>query len=500
MSVLSLERRHAPEWVILSIACVGQFMVVLDASVVNVALPSIGRDLHYSATGLQWVVNAYVLTFAGFLLLGGRAADIFGRRKVYISGMALFALASLVGGFAQNTAWLTSARALQGVGAAIVSPATLTILVTTFSGVRLVRAIGIWSAVGGAGGAAGVVLGGVLTSELSWRWVLFINVPIGAAALAGAVVFLSEARRPSGKRMDIAGAVTVTAGLATLVYAVVGTDAHPWGSARTLVTLGVAAVFLALFVLVELRLASSPLVPFRLFRSRALAGANLVMLLVGATFFSMWYFLSLFLQDVLGQDPLKAGLSFFPMGIVIVIGAQISARLVPKLGIRPLLLIGTTFTASGFAWMTQIHAGASYWTHVFGPGCLVSLSLGILFTPLASAATSGVSQVEAGLASGLLNTSRQIGGSVGLAALATIASARTRSLLAHGHVSLPVALASGYQRAFALAACIGVLGFCGAFIVPMLRKPEPQVGEEPVVLPADAGAPVGSVPEASAAS
>lgn len=500
MPVLSLERRHAPEWVILSLACVAQFMVVLDASVVNVALPSIGRDLHYSATGLQWVVNAYVLTFAGFLLLGGRAADIFGRRRIYLFGLALFSVASLVGGFAQNAAWLTSARALQGVGAAVISPATLTIIVTTFSGTRLVRSIGIWSAVGGAGGAAGVVLGGILTSELSWRWVLFINVPIGAAALVGGLVFLSEARRPTAKRMDIAGAVTATAGLATLVYAVVGTDTHPWGSAQTLSTLGAAAVLLALFVAIELRFASSPLVPFGLFRSRALAGANLVMLLVGAAFFSMWFFLSLFVQDVLGEDPLRAGMAFFPMGIAIIIGAQISSRLVPKLGIRPLLLVGTAITASGFAWLSQIHAGDSYWTHVFGPGCIVSFSLGILFTPLASAATSGVSQTEAGLASGVLNTSRQIGGSVGLAALATIASARTHSLLAHGHVSVPVALASGYQRAFAVAACLGVLGFCGAFIVPKLRRPEPQGEQEPVAVGAGAGQSVGSVSEAAAAS
>ena len=276
MPVLSLERRHAPDWLILSIACVAQFMVVLDASVVNVALPSIGRDLHYSSTGLQWVVNAYVLTFAGFLLLGGRAADIFGRRRVYLFGLTLFSVASLVGGFAQNTAWLTSARALQGVGAAVISPATLTIIVTTFSGTRLVRSIGVWSAVGGAGGAAGVVLGGILTSELSWRWVLFINVPIGAAAILAAVVFLSEARRPNAKRMDIAGAVTATAGLAALVYAVVSTDTHSWGSTQTLATLGVAAALLGLFVAIELRIAKSPLVPFGLFRSRALAGANVV--------------------------------------------------------------------------------------------------------------------------------------------------------------------------------------------------------------------------------
>jgi EmrB/QacA subfamily drug resistance transporter len=500
MPVRFLERRNAPEWLILSLACTAQFMVVLDASVVNVALPSIGRDLHYSTIGLQWVVNAYVLTFAGFLLLGGRAADIFGRRKIYISGLALFSAASLVGGFAQNAAWLTTARALQGVGGAVLSPSTLTIIVTTFSGTRLVRAIGVWSAVGGAGGAAGVALGGVLTSELSWRWVLYINVPIGAAAMLVALVFLSEARRPSGKRMDVAGALTATAGLATLIYGVVNTDTHPWGSGRTLGTLGLAAILLGLFVVIERRWATSPLVPFSVFRSRALTGANLVMLLIGAAFFSMWYFLSLFMQDVLGYDPLRAGLSFLPMGLAIIVGSQISARVLPRTGVRPLLLVGTAITGAGFAWLTQIHAGVSYWGHLFGPGCVVSFSLGILFTPLATAATAGVNQADAGLASGVLNTSRQVGGSIGLAALATAATARTRDLLAQGHVATRVAVASGFQRAFAIAAVLGALGFAGSFIVPKLARPAASAGahDESVPVMTGAGESVGSAAEVTA--
>src|SRR5580700_530969 len=271
------DRPSAPEWVILAIACVAQFMVVLDVSIVNVALPPIGRALHYSPTGLQWVVNAYVLTFAGFLLLGGRAADLFGRRRIYLFGLALFTLASLMGGVAQNEAWLTTARAIQGVGGAFLSPATLTIIVTTFTGLRRARAIGIWSAVAGAGGAAGSILGGVLTAELSWRWVLFVNIPIGVAGIAAAMRFLSEARQDGpvqvrGK-LDVRGAVTVTAGLAALVYAVVGTDTHSWLSAQTLSMLGASVVLLGLFVLTE-RSAAAPLVPFRLFRSRAVTGAN----------------------------------------------------------------------------------------------------------------------------------------------------------------------------------------------------------------------------------
>src|SRR5947209_8068492 len=258
--------RTTPDWVVLAIACVAQFMVVLDVSIVNVALPSIGRDLKFSPTGLQWVVNAYVLTFAGFLLLGGRAADLFGRRRIYLFGMALFTGASLIGGFAQNSTWLTVARAVQGVGGAFLSPATLTIIVTTFSGARMAKALGVWSAVAGGGGAAGSVLGGVLTAEISWRWILFVNIPIGVAAGLAAITFLSEARRDeaarAGTRLDVGGAVTVTAGLGALVYAIVGTSTHPWGSAYTLTILAVAAVLLGIFAMLERRVAV-PLVPFR---------------------------------------------------------------------------------------------------------------------------------------------------------------------------------------------------------------------------------------------
>jgi EmrB/QacA subfamily drug resistance transporter len=467
--------RLVPDWVILTIACVAQFMVVLDVSIVNVALPSIGRDLHYSPTGLQWVVNAYVLTFAGFLLLGGRAADLFGRRRVYLFGLGLFTLASLAGGLAQNAAWLTTARAVQGIGGAFLSPATLTILVTTFSGVRLVKALGVWSAVAGAGGAAGVILGGVLTAELSWRWVLFVNIPIGIVATVAALLYLTEAKRATrdenSARLDIGGAITVTAGLGALIFAIVGTDTHPWGSAYTLTILAVAAVLLGIFAFIELKVAHTPLVPFRLFRSRSVSGSNVVMFLVGAGFFSMWYFLSLYLQNVLGYGALKAGLAFLPMAIAIIIGSQISARLLPKLGVRPLLLVGTALMAVGFAWLTQIGAQSNYWAHVFGPGCIISLAIGLLFTPLASAATTGVHFTEAGLASGVLNTARQMGGSLGLAILATIAIDHTHAILGQAHASgsttsAAAALTAGYARAFGVAAVFAVVAFAASFIVP----------------------------------
>jgi EmrB/QacA subfamily drug resistance transporter len=479
-------RPPAHTGLILAIACVGQFMVILDVSIVTVALPSIGRDLHYSATGLQWVVNAYVLTFAGFLLLGGRAADLFGQRRVYLAGMALFTVASLAGGIATDSAWLTAARAVQGIAGAVLSPATLTIIITTFSADRRARALGIWSSVAGAGGAAGSILGGVLTSALSWRWVLFVNIPIGVAAVAGAMAWLPESRDRVGRgvaaRLDIGGAVAVTAGLGTLIYAIIGTDTHPWGSTRTLSLLGVAAVLLALFALIELRLAGAPLIRFGLFRSRSLSGANIVMFLIGAAFFSMWYFLSLYLQDVLGDSALKTGLAFLPMGVTIMIGAQASSRILPRVGVRPLLQAGTLVAAGGFGWLSAISPHASYWTHVFGPGCLISLALGLLFTPLAAAATAGVAVREAGLASGVLNTARQIGGSLGLAVLATIATDRTRAALAGGRpvVSQAAALNDGYSRAFEVAAGLTLAAFAASFIVPAIRaRSAPAAGARP---------------------
>jgi EmrB/QacA subfamily drug resistance transporter len=480
--------RHVPDGVILAIACVAQFMVVLDVSIVNVALPSIGRDLHYTPSGLQWVVNAYVLTFAGFLLLGGRAADLFGRRRVFLFGLGLFTLASLAGGVAQNSAWLTTARAAQGVGGALLSPATLTIIVTTFAPQRRAWALGIWSAVAGAGGAAGSILGGVLTSTLSWRWVLFVNIPIGVAGIIAGLLWLTESRSSDrggpAPRLDVAGAVAVTLGLGALIYAIVGTETHAWGSAQTLILLAAAAALLAVFAVIELRFARTPLVPFGLFRSRSVTGANIVMFLVGAAFFAMWYFLSLYLQNVLGYSALRAGMAFLPMALTIIIGAQASSRLIPRLGGRPLLLAGTVLATAGFAWLSRIAPAASYWQHVFGPGCIIALALGLLFTPLAAAATTGVSFSEAGLASGVLNTSRQIGGSLGLAVLATIATDRTHSMLtgpanaqadaagagAQHSAAISAALNDGYSRAFEVAAAMTLAAFVASFVVPAIRN------------------------------
>ena len=483
----ALKREGASDNVILALACLAQFMVVLDVSIVNVALPQIGRQLHYSSVGLQWVVNAYVLTFAGFLLLGGRAADLFGRKAVFLAGLGVFSLASLAGGLAQSAGELTAARAVQGLGGAILSPTSLTIITTTFNdGRSRTRAIGIWSSVAGAGGATGALFGGILTGYLSWRWVLFVNVPIGAIAVVLSALYLTEARRPVAGRLDIAGAITATGGLALLVYAIVSTDTHPWGSSRTILLLVGAVVLLGVFLFIQARVASDPLMPLSLFRSRALSAANLTMLLLGACFFSMWYFLTLYLQEVHGYGPLKAGLLFLPMGLAIVAGAQVSIRLISLLGATRVLMLGLALAAGGFLWISHITASSTYLAGVL-PGTLcTSFGVGLSFTPLAQSATSGVPFQLAGLASGLLNTSRQVGGSIGLAALATVATARTHSVV-HS-VSLKQALTSGYDRAFLIASVVTLVALAVVFFIPATRRTAPQAAPAPDLQPTVASA------------
>ncbi|HUZ43008.1 MAG TPA: MFS transporter [Acidimicrobiales bacterium] len=485
---------------ILALACLAQFMVVLDVSIVNVALPSIRSDLHFSASGLQWVVNAYVLTFAGFLLLGGRAADLFGRRRIFVLGLGLFSLSSLAGGLADSSNMLTAARAAQGLGGAILSPATLTIIMTTFDeGAARNRALGTWSSVAGAGGAAGGILGGVLTNYLSWRWVLFVNVPIGAVAIAAGLAYLTEGRRPTEARsLDVAGAITVTAGLAALVYAIVDTATVPWGSVRTLGVLGVAVVLLGAFAVIQMR-SAAPLVPLGLFRSRTLAAANVVMLLTGAIFFSFWYFLSLYMQSVLGYGPLKAGGAFLPMAVCIILGAQISSRVMGHAGARPILVVGIVMSAGGFFWMGHLGLHSHYPSGILVPGILVSVGVGLCFTPLAAVATSGVHYTQAGLASGLLNTSRQVGGSIGLAALATLAADRTDALVRGGaavtlvHGAQPAvvgrALTSGYDRAFLVGSLVSLLAAAVGLTIPDIRRRNPAA--EPARIAVGAPTPVG---------
>jgi len=463
--------RHAPDWMILSIACIAQFMVVLDVSIVNVALPSMGRDLHFTYSSAQWVINAYVLTFAGFLLLGGRAADYFGRRNVYLTGIVVFTLASIGAGLAQTGAEMVTIRAIQGVGGAILSPATLTIIVTTFHGSRLPKAIGTWSAVAGAGGAAGALLGGILTGLASWRWIFFINVPFGLVAGGAAFLYLREMRnKDADSKLDITGAVLVTGGLASVIYAVVNTTTHAWASSFTLSWLLAGLALIVLFLFWERRIASNPLVPFRIFKSRALTVANGVMVLVGGVFFAMWYFLTYYFQLVLGYGALRAGFAFVPMAIGIIAGAQISSRVLTKTGVRPLLQVGAALATIGFFWLSLIQPTSSYWGSVFVPGLLTAFAMGVLFAPLATSATSSVERADAGLASGILNTSRQVGGSLALAILATVATDRTTSFFHHPITgrAVGVALTAGYQRAFQISAVITIVALAITFALPRL--------------------------------
>ncbi|HEV7460855.1 MAG TPA: MFS transporter [Solirubrobacteraceae bacterium] len=465
MDSTSSDRRR---WIALGLLATAQFVVVLDASIVNVALPSIGRALHFTQDSLSWVVNAYVLTFGGFLLLGGRLADLLGRRRVFIAGLIVFAGASLAGGLAQSEAWLIAARAVQGLGAAILSPAALSIVTNTFKeGAERNRALGVWGAVAGSGGAAGVLLGGILTDSLGWEWVLYVNFPIGILAAFLAPRLIDESRAEGERRaFDVAGAVTVTAGLSLLVYALVDAQNAGWGSLQTVGLLGVSVALLAAFTAIELR-SAAPLVPFRIFRSRTLTGANISGLLVGASLFSMFFFISLYMQQVLGYGPLKAGISYLPLAGTIIVSAGIASQLVTRLGFKPVLLSGFVFIAAGLIWFGQVSWNGAFAADILGPSLLAAVGLGLSFVSVTIAAVGGVAEREAGLASGLINTSQQIGGALGLAVLATIANARTSDVMttAHGPNALKQALTDGFQSAFLTGAGFAVLGFVLALVL-----------------------------------
>ncbi|MFC9648203.1 MULTISPECIES: MFS transporter [unclassified Streptomyces] len=429
-------------WAVLLAACAGQFLVVLDVSVVNVALPSMRADLGLSGTGLQWVLNAYSIAFAGFMLLGGRAADLFGRKAMFLTGLTVFTLASLAGGLAQEGWQLLAARAVQGLGAAVLAPATLTILTSAVpEGVARTRAIGTWSAVGAGGGAAGGLVGGVLTDLLSWRWVLLINVPVGVLVLACAALWLTESRTERVRRLDLPGAVLVTAGLATVAYGIVQTEEQGWGAAATLLPLLGGALLLGAFVAVEAR-AKAPLMPLGLFRVRAVSAANAAMFVCGAASFAMWFFMTVYAQNVLGYTPLDAGLALIPSSLSIVLGSKLAPRLMPRVGARNLAVLGTLMAVAGFGWQSTMTADGTYLTSILGPGLLMMTGMGLASTPLAALATTGAAADDAGLVSGLINTSRTMGGALGLAVLSTVAASRTA-----GGTS-PEALTEGYALAF----------------------------------------------------
>ncbi|HWF24842.1 MAG TPA: MFS transporter [Solirubrobacteraceae bacterium] len=455
----SLDTPRAKNLALLLLAMT-QFVIVIDAAIVNVALPSIGSHLHFSHNDLSWVVNAYTLTFGGFLLLGGRMADLLGRRRLFIIGLVVFSLASLLGGFAQSEPWLIAARAVQGLGAALVSPAALSILTTTFSeGLERNRALGIWGAVAGAGGAVGVLLGGILTSGLNWRWVLFVNVPIGIAAAMLAPRILVESRSEDEIRsFDIPGAVTVTGGLALLVYAVVHAVTAGWGATSTLEYMAGAVVLILAFLVIETR-TRYPLMPFSIFRLRTLRGANLVGLLIGMALFSMFFFISLYLQDVLHYSAIKTGISYLPLAVGIIISAGVASALVTRFGFKPILIFGLLLIFGALMWFSRVHApGGSYAADILGPSLLAAFGLGFAFVPVTIAAVTGTLPQEAGLASGLINTSQQVGGALGLAILATVANSRTQSLLHGGGHNVSVALTKGFDRAFLVGAGFAIAG------------------------------------------
>jgi EmrB/QacA subfamily drug resistance transporter len=460
------ERR---KWLILVIACLAQFMVVLDATIVNVALPSIQHGLHFSASSLQWVVNGYTLVFGGFLLLGGRAADLLGRRRLFVAGVALFALASLLNGLAQSSGILIAGRALQGLGGALVSPAALAIVTTTFTeNSERTRALGVWSAIAAGGGAVGLLLGGVLTDLVSWPWIFIVNVPVGIVTLALAVRFVPESRVESAPRsFDLAGALTVTGGLVVLVYAIVKAQAFGWGSGRTIGLIAAGIALLVAFAVIEQR-GSAPLMRLSIFRVCTLAVADLVLLLVASGMFGMFFFASLYVQEILGYSPLRAGLAFLPITAGIVIGAGIAQQLIQRIGVRNVSVLGIGIAAAGLTWLTRLPVHGSYLGDLLAGLLPMSIGMGLTFVPITLLGTGGVRGDDAGLASGLFNTAQQVGGSLGLAILSTLAASKTSSLvIGHAHPNHGQ-LVSGYQVAFGAAAAMLAAG--ALILVAVLRR------------------------------
>ncbi|WP_412517052.1 MFS transporter [Actinomadura madurae] len=419
---------------VLTLVCAAQFMVILDASIVNVALPSVQRDLGFSSTGLAWVVNGYLLTFAGFMLPGGRAADLFGHRRTLVAGLLLFSAASLAGGLATAPEVLVAARVAQGAGAALLAPATLAVINTAFTDPRgRARAFGAWSAAGGVGGMAGAVAGGALTTGLSWRWVFLINVPIGAALITVAAMSLAGVPAVRRAALDLTGAVTATAGLAALIYGVMQSAGHGWASAPVAGPAAAGLVLLAAFLLVEARFAVQPMMPLRLFGIRRVAVGSVMLLLFGGIAIAMWYFTSLFLQNVLGYGALRAGLGQTPAAVTFMVVARFAAALLPRTGVRTLVLAGCGAFLAGFGWLAQAGAGTEYVTGVLGPTLLVAVGIGLTFPTLMAAATADAPEGDAGVVGGLANTASQAGGSAGLAVLATIAATETGPSPAAGY-------------------------------------------------------------------
>jgi len=465
------------KWLALALLSVVQFMVVLDIAIVNVALPSIKTDLGFSESGLQWVISAYALFFGGFLLLGGRAADVLGRRRVFLAGLVVFSVASLVDGLAWSSGSLIGARAVQGLGAAIISPAALSILSTTFAeGRERNIALGVWGAVGGFGAAAGVLLGGILTQGLGWAWIFFVNVPVGAAAFILTPLLLTESRDARVKRFDVPGGVLVTTGLSSLVYAITQGGDHGWLAGRTLGFFAAALVLLVGFVAWELR-HPEPLMRIGILRIKTVTGANVAGFILGTATFSMFLMLTLYMQQVLGYSAMKTGLAYLAVAGTAILWSAVAAQLVTRAGVKPVLVAGMTFLTAGVIYFTQVSVGGSYLGDLLPGFLLIGIGLGFSFVPISIAALAGVEPAEAGLASGLINTSQQIGGALGIAALSTIATTQTSHALSSGS-ALPNALVHGFTWAFvagAIAAGIGILAALALIRRDELEQSAPQL-------------------------
>jgi EmrB/QacA subfamily drug resistance transporter len=472
MGVAVIARRPTS---ILAVCCVAQFLAVLDVSIVNVALAPIRADLGFSTAGLQWVVGAYTLACAGCLLLGGRAADLFGRREVFVGGLALFGLASLAGGLAQDPATLVAARAGQGLGGAVMAPTSLSILATIYDeGPDRNRAFGLWGTMGALGGASGALLGGLLTATLSWRWILLVNAPVAlAVAVAALLTIPALGRRPGAAHsFDLRGALAVTAGLVFVTYGLAGTHRHGWGASATLGPIASGSVLLGLFGLIEARLAAAPLVPPRILRSRALSGATVAVFCLGAAAVPMWFFVSLYVQQTLGYSALEAGLTFLPMSLVIAACTQVASRLAARHGPGRVLATGMTLLGAGMLLFSRIDADGSWTADVLLPSLLCASGIGCSFVSTTIAATAGVAREDSGLASGLVNTSFQVGGSIGLALLATIAAGRTAAVTG---VPDAAALSDGFQRAFAVGGGFALAG-AGVALGALVGRLTPAVG------------------------
>jgi EmrB/QacA subfamily drug resistance transporter len=461
----------------LLVIAIAQLMVILDATIVNVALPHIQTALQFSDSGLEWVVNGYALTLGGLLLLGGRAGDLLGRRRMFILGLLVFSAASLAGGLATGQAWLLAARAVQGAGGAIVTPTALALVFTTFpEGRARHRALGVYSAMSVAGGAVGLLAGGLLVTYVSWRWVLFVNVPIGiVGALAARAVLPGSVRRPG--RLDLPGIITGSGGVAALVYGLSNAGTGPdgtshWGDVKVIAALAAGAAALTAFGFIEARTREA-LLPLRLLRSRNRVGANLMSLGAGTTLFGVFFFLTLFVQDVWGYSPLRAGAAFLPLTAAVLVTSVVSTRLVARTGTRPLLLAGTVISSGGLYWMSRLAEHGTFLGGLLGPLLITGAGLGLLFVPMSLVALSDVAEGDSGVASSLLNATRQVGGSIGLAVLGTVAwtVAANRALHARTTAVYQHALAAGFDRAFLVAAGIMLLMLVAAAGLIRVRRP-----------------------------